>query len=61
MADTPESYLSFSNLTSDEPVVAYCSVCGMRFEADPMAGKRLDEQIMKVRAEFDVHSCSMPN
>jgi hypothetical protein len=52
-------YLSFSNLDTEQPVVAFCSVCGKRFEAQPEPGKRTDDLILKVRAEFESHSCSL--
>jgi len=51
-------YLSFSNLQTGRPVVAYCSVCDRRFEARPEADKRADDLILKVRADFDAHKCN---
>jgi hypothetical protein len=51
-------YLSFSNLETEQPVVAFCSACGKRFEALPEAGKRTDDLILKVRAEFEAHRCN---
>ena len=53
----PEQYLSFSNLENDRPVVAFCSLCGRRFEARPEVGKGIDELIISVRADYESHSC----
>jgi hypothetical protein len=51
-------YLSFSNLDTEQPIVAFCSVCGRRFEVQQETGKRIDDLILKVRAEFDAHGCN---
>jgi len=50
-------YLSFSNIESDRPVVAFCSQCGKRFETAPEVAKHVDQLILDVRADFDAHQC----
>jgi hypothetical protein len=57
MADA-ERYLSFSHIENERPVVAFCELCGKRFEAQPEAGKSVDDLILKVRAEFESHDCN---
>lgn len=57
MADA-KKYLSFSNLETGQPVIAFCSVCGMKFEQAPDPEKRTDELILKVRADFEAHQCN---
>jgi hypothetical protein len=56
MADS-EKYLSFSNLQNEQAVVGFCSICGERFETKPAQGKRIDDLILEVRADFDAHLC----
>jgi hypothetical protein len=56
MADE-KRYLSFSNLADGQPIIATCSECGRRFEAHPETGKRIDDLILTVRAEFEAHRC----
>lgn len=53
-----ENYLTFSNLETGRPVVAFCSMCGERFVAAPDPSKRTDDLILTVRAEFNAHNCS---
>lgn len=52
----PDAFISFSNLTKGELVTAFCSVCGKRFECRP-EGKRMEDQIIAIRNEFDAHDC----
>jgi hypothetical protein len=54
-------YLSFSNLETGRPVIAFCSLCGNRFEAHPQDSQRTDDLVLKIRAEFEVHVCDGPH
>jgi hypothetical protein len=51
--------LSFHNLENGQAVVAFCGACGKRFEAEPKPGKKIDDQLLAVRAEFDAHDCKI--
>jgi hypothetical protein len=53
----PERYLRFSHLENGQPVIAFCSVCGERFEVQPEADERIDDLILKARSAFDAHTC----
>lgn len=50
-------YLSFRTLENGQPVVAFCSVCEKQFRAEPQPGKGIDDQLIKVREEFEAHVC----
>jgi hypothetical protein len=50
-------YLEFSKITVGEPVVARCSICKRDFVADPRPNERMDDVILRLRAEFAAHHC----
>jgi hypothetical protein len=52
-----QDLLSFSYLEDGKAVVAFCAACGKQFEAEPQAGRQIDDQLLTVRAEFDAHEC----
>jgi hypothetical protein len=52
-----ERYLRFSQLENGQPVIAFCSVCGERFEVQPEADELIDDLILKARTAFDAHTC----
>ena len=51
-------YLQFANIETDKHIAAWCSVCGLPFTAEPKRGDRTDDLILKVRAEFEAHTCT---
>jgi hypothetical protein len=53
-----DRYLHFDNIDMRKPdVSSQCSHCGQRFEAEPQPGERVDDVLLRVRAEFDSHLC----
>ena len=53
-----ERYLHFDNIDMDEPVISSrCSHCGSEFAASPEAGERVDDVLLRIRAEFNAHLC----
>lgn len=56
---TLQRALSFSDLENDKVVIAVCGGCGKKFEAEPQAGKQIDDQLLIVRAQFDAHDCNL--
>jgi hypothetical protein len=53
----PQRRLTFSDLENGKAVIAICGACGKRFEAEPQVGKQIDDQLLTVRAEFEMHDC----
>ncbi|HVI06718.1 MAG TPA: hypothetical protein VND65_00345 [Candidatus Binatia bacterium] len=51
-------YLQFGNLEAGELVYAQCSACDRMFLARPANEDRIDDLILRVRAEFDAHHCN---
>lgn len=50
-------YLRFDKIEPEKPVVTRCSTCNQKFIADPKAGERMDDVILRLRAEFARHRC----
>ncbi len=51
--------LTFSKMTTGEPVTARCSLCKHVFIAKPHGNERHDVLIHRVREEFDAHDCNL--
>jgi hypothetical protein len=49
--------LTFSKMVTGQPVTARCSVCKRVFIAKPDGPGRTDDLLLRVRAEFEQHSC----
>jgi hypothetical protein len=58
MAKT-ERYLEFGNLDlrSNQTIIAACSSCGRTFLGNLNPGERVDEVLLRMRSEFEDHSC----
>jgi hypothetical protein len=53
-----DRYLHFDNIDMDEPVIsARCSRCSCEFAANPKAGERVDDVLLRIRDEFNAHEC----
>lgn len=51
-------YLQFDNIDIDEPnISSRCSRCGREFRTDPKPSERVDDVLMRIRAEFEAHKC----
>jgi hypothetical protein len=53
-----QRHLRFSNLETGKPVCASCSECGKIFTAEPKGKDRTDDLLLRIRAEFEAHSCN---
>jgi len=53
-----ERYLQFDNIDMAQPdISARCSQCGQKFRAEPKPDERVDDLLLRVRAEFEAHKC----
>jgi hypothetical protein len=53
-----DRYLRFDNIDMDRPVISSrCSACQREFVANPKAGERVDDVLLRIRAEFNAHEC----
>jgi len=56
---TPDRFLHFSNIDMEQPdISSECSRCGQECRADPKPGERVDDVLLRIRAEFEEHTCS---
>jgi len=52
-------YLHFDAVNLDPPyVVSRCSQCGQEFSVDPKPGEKMDELMLRIRADFEAHQCA---
>ena len=55
---TVERYLHFDNMDMEKPdISSRCSRCGQTFKAEPKPGERVDDVLLRIRAEFNSHDC----
>ncbi len=52
-----DRYLQFANIEERRSIVAWCSACNRRFVAEPDPGKKTDDLLLEVRADFEMHTC----
>ena len=58
---TVERYLQFDNIDMEQPYISSrCSQCGQEFRAEPKRGERVDDVLLRIRAEFNAHGCVHP-
>jgi hypothetical protein len=54
----PDRYLHFDNLdTTQREITSQCSRCGREFKSKIKPNERIDEVLIRIRAEFDAHVC----
>jgi hypothetical protein len=59
---TQDRYLQFSNIDIQLPdISSQCSRCGQEFRAEPKPGERVDDVLLRIRVEFESHTCSTPS
>jgi hypothetical protein len=57
---TNERYLHFENIDMKKPdISSRCSRCGQEFPAEPKPGERVDDVLVRIRAEFEAHKCGV--
>jgi len=55
-----DRYLQFDNIDIEKPdISSRCSRCGQEFSTKPKPGERVDDVLLRIRAEFDAHKCRM--
>jgi hypothetical protein len=55
---TVDRDLHFDNIDMEKPdVSSRCSHCGQTFNAEPQSGERVDDVLLRIRAEFNSHQC----
>lgn len=53
-----DRYLHFDNIDMRKPdISSQCSHCGQTFKAEPKPGERVDDVLLRIRAQFDSHLC----
>jgi hypothetical protein len=53
-----QGYLLFDNIDMEQAdISSRCSRCGQKFSADPKPGERVDEVLLRIRADFEAHQC----
>jgi hypothetical protein len=53
-----DRYLHFDNIDMQQPdISSQCSHCGRTFKAEPQPGERVDDVLLRIRAQFDSHLC----
>jgi uncharacterized C2H2 Zn-finger protein len=53
-----DAYLDFDKIDMEEPEISSrCSRCGQVFRAEPQPGERVDDVLLRMRAEFEAHQC----
>jgi hypothetical protein len=55
---TVDRYLHFDNIDVEQPEISsQCSHCGLKFKAEPRAGERLEDVLLRIRCGFNSHQC----
>lgn len=58
---TVDRYLHFDNIDMEQPdISSRCSECGQAFRGEPKPGERVDDVLLRIRAEFNAHGCIDP-
>jgi hypothetical protein len=53
-----DRYLHFENIDLQRPeIISRCSQCKREFGATPKPGERIDEVLLRIRAEYEAHEC----
>jgi hypothetical protein len=54
-------YLQFDNIDMGKPDISCrCSRCGQEFSAEPKATEHVDDVLLRIRADFELHNCGLP-
>jgi hypothetical protein len=53
-----DPYLHFDNIDMQKPdISSQCSHCGRTFKVELQAGERVDDVLLRIRAQFNIHQC----
>jgi hypothetical protein len=56
MSET-RTFQFFEKIEPGNPIKGTCSVCNRLFVAEFKPGERMDELLLRMRADFDAHDC----
>ncbi len=57
---TKTRILQFENIEMEMPEIhAHCSQCNREFSGTPKPNERLDDLLLRMRAEFHTHECTL--
>jgi hypothetical protein len=55
---TVDRYLHFDNIDMKKPdIMSRCTRCEQVFTAEPKPGERVDDVLLRIRAEYNAHEC----
>lgn len=57
MSELTRSFQFFEKMEQEKPIKGICSVCKKLFVAESKPGERIDEVLLRMRADFDAHEC----
>jgi hypothetical protein len=53
-----EEHLYFEHIDMEKAnISSLCTRCGKQFSAEPKPGERVDDVLLRIRAEFEAHKC----
>jgi hypothetical protein len=53
-----EDHLYFERIDMEPPdFSSICTRCGEHFRTEPRPGERIDDVLLRMRAEFEAHQC----
>jgi hypothetical protein len=57
---TQDRYLHFDNIDMEQRgISSRCSCCGQEFRAEPKPRERVDDVLLRIRADFEAHKCGV--
>ncbi|GEM_PF-2611580 len=54
----PQRYLQFTKVEMGYNLEAHCSVCDRKFVGTPQFGEHVDEALLRMREDFELHDCA---
>ena len=57
MSEDTRTFQFLEKIEEGKPIKGVCSVCSRLFIAESKPGERVDEVLLRMRADFDAHDC----
>ncbi len=57
MSEQTRTFQFFEKLKEGSPIRGICSACNRLFTAESKPGERIDELLVRMRADFEAHDC----
>lgn len=57
MSEQTRTFQFFEKIEQGNPIRGTCSACNRPFIAESKSGERMDELLLRMRADFDAHDC----